>query len=127
MAAKILVVEDNLDTRAATHLYLKAEGFEVVTAYDGREGLYMARAERPDLIVTDLNMPNLDGLALVKELRADKELKDTPIIIVTAMSHEERDDAIRAGADRAIDKPILFESLIEDINELLKERKRQDR
>ena len=124
MAAKILIVEDNLDTRTATHFYLKTEGFEVVTAVDGREGLYMARTERPDLIVTDLNMPDMDGLSLVKELRADAAFKETPIIVFTALSREDRDNAIRAGADRAIDKPVLFESLIDDINELLKDRRR---
>lgn len=122
MAAKILVVEDNLDMREVLHLYLKTEGFEVVTASDGREGLYMARAEKPDLILTDLHMPELDGISMVKELRAEPELKDTPIIVITAFGSEERDEAIRAGADRAINKPTHFESLIDDINELLRGR-----
>ncbi|HYJ46376.1 MAG TPA: response regulator, partial [Pyrinomonadaceae bacterium] len=64
MSAKILVVEDNLDTRELIHLYLTGEGFNVITAADGREGLYLARAEKPNLIITDLNMPHLDGIAL---------------------------------------------------------------
>ena len=65
MAAKILVIEDTLDMREVLHLYLKSEGFDVVVASDGREGLYMARAEKPDLILTDLHMPNVDGITLV--------------------------------------------------------------
>jgi two-component system chemotaxis response regulator CheY len=119
MPKKILVVEDTLDMREVLHLYLKTEGFDVVTASDGREGLYMARAERPDLIITDLHMPNLDGISLIKELRAEPEFKDLPIIVFTAFGHEERDNAIKAGANRAVDKPTHFESLIDDINELL--------
>jgi DNA-binding response OmpR family regulator len=123
MSAKVLVVEDNLDTRELLHLYLTGEGFTVITAADGREGLYLARAEKPDLIITDLNMPQLDGVTLVKELRAEAEFKDLPIIVMTAFGKQDRDDAIRAGADRAVDKPTHFESLIDDINELLTERK----
>ena len=127
MAAKILVVEDTLDTREIIHLYLKTEGFDVVTASDGREGLYLARAEKPDLVITDLNMPHLDGLSLVRELRAEPQFKDLPIIVMTAFGKQDRDDAIRAGADRAVDKPTHFESLIDDINELLRERKEPGR
>ena len=119
MVARILVVEDTLDTRELLHLYLKSEGFDVITASDGREGLYLARAEHPDLIITDLHMPNLDGISLVKELRAEPEFKDLPIIAFTAFGHEDRDNAIRAGANRALDKPMHFESLIDDIIELL--------
>jgi|SRR4051794_17661888 two-component system chemotaxis response regulator CheY len=124
MPKKILVVEDNLDMREVLHLYLKTEGFDVVVASDGREGLYMARAEKPDLIITDLHMPNLDGISLVKELRAEPAFKDTPIIVFTAFSREDRDNAIRAGANRAVDKPTHFESLIDDVQELLEERKK---
>jgi len=124
MAAKILIVEDTLDTRELLHLYLTGEGFTVIAAGDGREGLYLARAEKPDLIVTDLNMPQLDGLALVKELRAEPQFKDLPIIVITAFGKQDRDDAIRAGANRAVDKPTHFESLVDDINELLEERKK---
>lgn len=123
MAAKVLVVEDTLDTRELLHLYLTTGGFTVVTACDGREGLYMARAEKPDLVVTDLNMPHLDGLSLVRELRAESEFKDLPIIVLTAFGKQDRDEAIRAGANRAVDKPTDLESLIDDINELLNERK----
>lgn len=123
MSAKLLVVEDNLDTRELIHLYLTGEGFTVITAADGREGLYLARAEKPDLIITDLNMPQLNGIALVRELRAEPQFKDLPIIVMTAFGKQDRDDAIRAGADRAVNKPTHFESLIEDVNELLNERK----
>jgi CheY-like chemotaxis protein len=119
MPKKILVVEDTLDTRELLHLYLKMEGFTIITASDGREGLYMASAEQPDLIVTDVNMPNLDGIEMVKQLRTQTQFKDIPIIVLTAFGFEERDNAIRAGANRAVDKPTQLESLVDEINELL--------
>ena len=125
MPKKILVVEDTLDTREVIHLYLKMEDFSVITASDGREGLYLARAEQPDLIVTDINMPNLDGLEMIKQLRSQKEFKDIPIIALTAYGIEERDASIKAGANRALDKPTNLEFLIEDIQELLKEQKKK--
>ena len=125
MPKKILVVEDNLDTRDLLHLHLKTEGYTVFTACDGREGLYMANAERPDLIITDINMPHIDGIQLVKQLRAQGEFKDLPIIVLTAFGIEERDNAIRAGANRAIDKPTHFESLIDDVRELLDEQSKE--
>ena len=125
MPKKILVIDDNLDMRAIMHLYLKTEGFTVVTAADGREGLYMASAERPDLIITDINMPDIDGIDLVKQLRAQAEFKDVPIIACTAYGIERRDETIRAGANLAIDKPIDLDSLIDDVNELLNQPKQK--
>lgn len=122
MAKKILVVEDNLDMRELVHLYLTREGFTVFTASDGREGLYLATAERPDLIITDINMPHINGLELVRQLRSQPEFKDLPILVFTAFGFVERDNAISAGATRAIDKPMDFESLINDVNEMLEGR-----
>src|SRR5262249_42915666 len=119
MAKKILVVEDNLDMRELVHLYLTREGFTVFTASDGREGLYLATAERPDLIITDINMPHINGLELVRQLRAQSEFKNLPILVFTPFGFVERDNAISAGATRAIDKPMDFESLINDVKEML--------
>ena len=123
MPKKILVVEDTLDTRQMLHHYLKGEGYDVVTAADGREGLYMANAEKPDLIITDINMPEINGLELIRQLRTQPEFEDLPIIALTAYGIDERDNAIRAGASRAADKPTDLDGLVGDIEELLKEKK----
>src|ERR1044071_7620298 len=123
MPKKILVVEDNLDMRELVHLYLTREGFLVVTASDGREGLYLANAEHPDLIITDINMPGLDGLELIRQLRALPEFKKLPIMVFTAFGFVERDNALRAGATRAADKPMEFETLIDEVNDLLAQSK----
>ena len=119
---KILVVDDNLDTRELTHLHLTTEGFSVIIAVDGREGLYMARSERPDLIITDISMPGLSGIDMIKELRAQPELKKVPILVLSALGSGEMDIAIRAGADRAMNKPVLLDALVDEVKELLSHR-----
>jgi DNA-binding response OmpR family regulator len=124
MPKKILVIEDNLDTRDLIHLHLSSEGFAVVVAADGREGLYMASAENPDLIITDIDLPNLDGIELVKQLRAQPEFKNMPILVLTSFGVEKIEEAVLAGANRALGKPTHFDSLIDDVNELLAESKR---
>jgi CheY-like chemotaxis protein len=124
MSKKILVVEDNLDMRELLHFYLKKEGFTVFTATDGREGLYLTTAERPDLIITDINMPNLDGIEMVKQLRSHPDFADISIIVLTAFGFVERDNAMRAGANRAVDKPTDFDFLMDKVKEMLGEQKR---
>jgi CheY-like chemotaxis protein len=121
MPKKILVVDDNLDTRELTHLHLTTEGFSVVVASGGREGLYLAGAEQPDLIITDISMPGLDGVEMVKQIRQLSELKNVPILVLTAMGKDEIDQAIRAGANRAMNKPVLLDALTDDVREMLSE------
>jgi DNA-binding response OmpR family regulator len=119
MPKKILVVEDNLDTRELIHLHLTTEGFTVVTASNGKEGLYMAGAEHPDLIITDISMPELDGLDLVRQLRTQSEFATLPILVLTAFGDDHLTEAIRVGASRALNKPVLFDGLIDDVREML--------
>jgi two-component system KDP operon response regulator KdpE len=121
MPKKILVVEDNLDTRELIHLHLTTEGFTVVTASNGREGLCLAAAEHPDLIITDISMPEIDGLQLVRQLRTQSEFESVPILVLTAFGPEQMDQAINAGANRALNKPVHFDGLIDDVRDLLKE------
>jgi CheY-like chemotaxis protein len=121
MPKKILVVEDNLDTRELIHLHLTTEGFTVVTASNGREGLYLAAAEHPDLIITDISMPEIDGLELVRQLRTQSEFESLPILVLTAFGADQMDQAIKAGANRALNKPVHFDGLIDDVRELLAE------
>ena len=126
MPKTILVVEDNADTRELMHLHLKTEGYNVIIASDGREGLYLANSEHPDLIITDTNMPEITGIDLIKQLRLLPEFKNTPIIVLTAYGSDTLDEAIKAGANRAVNKPTHFDSLIDDVRELLDEQgKRQ--
>jgi len=116
---KILVVDDNLDTREFIHLHLTTEGFDVVLAANGQEGLYLAGMEHPNLIITDIEMPGLDGIEMVKRLRDQDETQNIPILVLTAFGKEVMDNAVRAGANRAMAKPVLLDELINDVRELL--------
>ncbi|PYP86956.1 MAG: hypothetical protein DMF61_12245 [Blastocatellia bacterium AA13] len=117
--SKILVVDDTLDTRELIHLHLTSEDFDVILAANGQEGLYLANAERPDLIITDVEMPKLNGIEMIKELRVRPGSQSIPILVLTAATQEVMDDAIRTGATRAISKPLLFDELVADVKELL--------
>jgi CheY-like chemotaxis protein len=112
---KILVVEDNADSRELLHFLLTSKGYNVSTAADGTEGLYMAKVEKPDLIVTDLTMPNMDGVELTKNIRLEPGISRIPIFVYTSFGSDNAEPANRAGATRIFYKPIDLEKLIDSI------------
>jgi CheY-like chemotaxis protein len=118
VSLKILVVEDNLDSRNLLHFFLITKGHEVNTSVDGAEGLYMAKAEKPDLIITDLTMPNLDGIEMIKQIRNEPLTADIPIVIYTAFGSESAALALQAGANKTFDKPFDLDNLIQYVDEL---------
>jgi CheY-like chemotaxis protein len=119
VSRKILVVDDTVDTRELLHLYLKSAGHTILLAADGGEGLYRAKADGPDLIITDITMPNLDGYGMIRELRATEQFADTPIIALTAYGEEQLEKAREAGANEAVSKPMNLEELVGLVNSLL--------
>lgn len=123
MLEKILVVDDSDDTREMMAKLLELESFIAITAEDGRKGFDRAKAERPDIIITDINMPNLNGIEMIKMLRNDSEVSNVPIMAITAYGHAVAAEAIEAGANHASTKPIEFESLLNGIRQLLSESK----
>lgn len=116
---KILVVDDALDARQFMEFILELERFDVVMAADGIEGIELARAERPDLIITDLLMPRLSGIDMIRQVRAIPELKDTPILALTSHSMEKAMDAMKAGANRALARPVENHLLLAFVFDLL--------
>ena len=90
MASKILVVDDDPDILDAVALILESQGYEVVTARDGIEGLANLKAEQPDLMILDLMMPRMDGFAVCKELQDPRwsKYRDIPILILTSVREE---------------------------------------
>ena len=116
---KILVVDDSADTRDMMAKLLEMESFAVLTAPDGNAGIYVATTERPDLIITDINMPNLNGIEMIKQLRQRPGFESIPIMASTAYGEGVAQDAIDAGANLAATKPVQFKSLALDIRELL--------
>jgi two-component system, cell cycle response regulator DivK len=119
MSFKVLIVEDNPDSRNLLHFLLTSKGFTVATAVDGAEGFYMAKVETPDLLITDLMMPNVDGTELIKQIRAEAEIAAMPILVYTAYSAEMLEIAIAAGANQTFYKPVDLDKMLEHIQELL--------
>jgi len=116
---KILVVDDSDDTREMMTKLLELESFTVITAEDGRAGLNKAYSELPDLIITDINMPNLNGIEMIRMLREHPGVGGVPIMAITAYGQTVATEALAAGADRAATKPIEFTSLMHGIKQLL--------
>jgi len=113
---KILVVDDEDLTTKLSKIFLEKYGFEVIVASDGEEGLNMAEAENPDLILLDVLLPTLDGFVVCKKLKESEKFKDTPILMFTAKgfsSDIERGEAV--GADEYIVKPFSGKALVAKI------------
>ena len=117
----ILVAEDFDDTRLMLKLLLEARGHRVVEAADGREAVEIATRERPDLILMDLNMPVLDGIAATRLLHEQPGTSGVPVIAVTAHcgDPEWRDRARDAGCVECVGKPVDFEQLEQLIDRVL--------
>jgi len=103
---KILVVDDFDDTRLMMKLWLEKQGYRVVEAEDGEEAVRMAEAERPDLIIMDIEMPQADGLDATRRIRQLQALRRTPIVAVSAYGAEEyRTRALSAGCNEYVSTP----------------------
>jgi DNA-binding response OmpR family regulator len=109
---KILVVDDETDVRRLIEVKLKKEGFEVVTAADGVEGVEMAKAENPDLIVMDVMMPRLDGYSATKQIKT--EMDPAPVVVMLTAKGQQSDviEGLVGGADDYIVKPFAPRELI---------------
>lgn len=116
---KILVVDDTPDARDFIASILTLKRFDVVIAADGLEGLEQARAELPDLIITDLTMPRLHGIEMIQRLRTMPEFIRIPILAVTSYGPERAVEALEAGASRALSRPVENHLLLETVFDLL--------
>ncbi len=113
MGKTVLCVDDSASMRQMVRLTLTGGGYAVVEAVDGRDGLVKARANSADLVITDLNMPNMDGLSFIRELRGVAGYKGVPIVLLTTESDEEKkSEAKAAGATAWITKPFQPERLL---------------
>lgn len=119
--AKILLVEDNDMNRDMLSRRLERKGFEVVLAVDGAQGVQLAHAEMPNLILMDLNLPVLDGWEATRQLKAAPETRAIPIIALTAHAFSgDSEKALEAGCDDYDTKPIELPRLLQKIDALLK-------
>ena len=124
---RILIVDDNPTNVKVLQTRLVAEGYEVVTAGDGEEGLATARQQIPDLILLDVMMPKLDGFEVCRRLRADTEFPFTPIIMVTAMADSKDVVAgLEAGGDEYLTKPVDHAALAARVRSMLRIKRLHD-
>lgn len=121
MMQKILIVEDEVDIANLISFNLEREGYQVVMAHDGREGLEMAYRDQPDLVILDLMLPSLDGHRVLKEMQRDPRTHAIPVLMLTAKS--QIDDKIRgleSGADDYLTKPFSPKELLLRVAAIIK-------
>lgn len=117
---KLLIVEDNEMNRDMLSRRLQRRGYEIVVAVDGRDGIEVARLEKPDLILMDMSLPEMDGWEATGVLKGDEDTREIPIIALTAHAmSEDRERAMAAGCDDYDTKPIEFKRLQQKIEALL--------
>jgi two-component system alkaline phosphatase synthesis response regulator PhoP len=117
----ILVVDDEKDLLDLIEYNLRKEGFNVLKAENGEEGVLVAREENPDLVLLDIMMPKMDGMQVVEEMRRDDHLKKIPVIFLTARSDEKTEvEGLNKGGDDYITKPISTTKLISRIKAVLR-------
>lgn len=120
MGQGILVVDDTESIRQLIRINFEIEGFEVLSASDGIEGLKRARTDRPDLVLSDIMMPRLDGLQLLSELRADPATASLPVVLLSAKAQNaEVEQGLALGASDYVTKPFDPLELIDRVNAVL--------
>ncbi len=121
---KVLVIDDSDVLRRISVFNLKRANFEVHEAVDGLDGLEKMRGIKPDVVVLDVMMPNLDGFGVLKEMRDDPELSKIKVIMLTAKGgDDDADHAMKLGASKFLTKPFSPKNLVEAVNELAREQR----
>jgi len=131
MPGKILVVDDDPDILDAVTMILESQGYKVVTARDGIEGLANLKSEHPDLMILDLMMPKMDGFAVCKELQDPRwaKYRNIPILILTSVREEasrrryELETGLALDVDDYVEKPMSPNVLLERVSTLIKKKK----
>ncbi len=120
MSKTILIVEDNDLNMKLLNDLLQAHGYETLQTMDGRDVMKLARDHHPDLIIMDIQLPEISGLEVTKMLKADEELKDIPVIAVTAFAMKGDEEKIReGGCEGYIAKPISVPTFLETVAKFL--------
>ena len=132
MSGKILVVDDDPDILDAVTMILESQGYKVVTARDGIEGLATLKAENPDLMILDLMMPKMDGFAVCKELQDPRwsKYKGIPILILTSVREEasrrryELETGLELDVDDYVEKPVSPDILLGRVKKLIQKKQK---
>lgn len=117
---RILLVDDEKDMVFVLKLHLEAEGYDVLTAFDGQEALQKARQDQPDLIILDVMLPKLDGYKVCRMLKFDRKYKAIPVVMLTAKSQEgDVKLGYEVGADFYVTKPFESKTLLLKVKDIL--------
>ena len=120
MSKKVLYVEDNPRNLRLVRKFLEHAGYEVIEATTGMDGVKLAREQKPDLLLMDINLPDIDGLEATRRLKTSAETKSTPIIALTANAmHGDRERCLAGGCDGYVPKPINKKELLETVKEFV--------
>jgi len=123
----VLVIDDEGPYSRVVAEVLAKKGFRVRTAAHGLSGLFAAKRDQPDLILLDIMMPEMDGLTVVRKIRAEPTLSQTPVVVISALaSAEDRRAALEAGADAFLPKPFTMEELTQAIGPFVDVEMAQD-
>lgn len=118
---KILVVDDENDYHKLLKIILKPEGYSVISAYDGQEGIEKIYKEKPDLVILDINMPKMSGWEVCNEIRKDQQLAYIPILMLTVRSkQEEQIRGLQIGSDDYMTKPFNPDRLVTRVNAIIR-------
>jgi len=121
MNKTILIADDSNSMRDLVGFTLKSAGYHVLEGFDGVDALRFFDGTEINLVITDLNMPNMDGITLIKEIRKKAEYAYTPIVLLTTESHSsKREDAKAAGATGWLVKPFVQEKLLEVVRRVIR-------
>lgn len=121
---RILIVEDNMDNYQLVRFILERAGFDVFLAVNGRDGVDAARYQKPDLILMDLGLPEMDGWMAAEKLKSEEATKDIPLFAVTAHTlPRDRFRALQAGCDGFFTKPLHVDGFLEAINKVFERKK----
>jgi two-component system alkaline phosphatase synthesis response regulator PhoP len=124
VAKRILIVEDDPAVLKATSYILKKEGYDVLTAQNGLEGLKKAREDNPDLLILDVMLPGIDGFEICHSLRREPETAEMPILMFSAKGQEsDKATGLKVGADDYLTKPVDRTVLLDKVAELLAAKK----
>lgn len=120
----VLIADDHVDTRVVLKHYLEAYGFDVCEAADGADALESVRSARPDALILDVQMPRMDGIAVLKAIRADEFLHDLPVLMLSGGDAQCADmlDATEAGANDCMSKPAHPRAVFEAVRTLMQVR-----
>ncbi|MBN1621467.1 MAG: response regulator, partial [Endomicrobiales bacterium] len=116
---KILVVDDDPDISSVLALTLNEKNYTVLNAYDGLQAVATAKKEKPDMIILDLMLPEMDGFDVIKKIKSDNEILNIPIIVITGRGAKDKEKAIKLGAKEYLLKPFSMKTLLDELDSIL--------